>query len=110
MIRYSLLAIAILSASACQNPSGGQSTVSTIAMMEQSLTAAEKAATIYIGLPLCSTTPQHPCSDAGISTKIKTADQAAYDAVKAARSSGDNAHMAAAAAALAALIDVIPAS
>jgi hypothetical protein len=103
--------MAVLSLSACQPPGGGaQSTVSTIAMMEQSLTAAEKAATIYIKLPLCSTTAQRPCSDAAVSAKIKAADQAAYDAVKAARASSDNAKLAAAAAALAALIDLIPSS
>jgi hypothetical protein len=111
MTRYILPVVAILSVSACQNPGGGgQSPVTAIALMEQSLTAAEKAATIYIELPLCSIKPQRPCSDASVSAKIKAADQAAYDAVKAARTSGDDAKMAAAKAALAALIDVIPAS
>jgi hypothetical protein len=105
MRRFILAIVAVQSLSACQ-----QSTVSIISMMEQSLTAAEKAATIYVKLPLCSTTTQHPCSDAAVSAKIKEADQAAYEAVKAARASTDNAKIAAAAAALAALIDLIPAS
>lgn len=111
MTRYILLIVVALSLSACQTPSGGTAAPpnpSTIAMMEQSLTAAEKAAAIYVRLPLCSTTTRRPCSDAAVSAKIKAADRVAFDAVKAAQASSDPDKMTAAAAAIATLVALIP--
>lgn len=88
----------------------GQTTAQTVAQVEVALTAAEKAATIYVQLPLCSTTKSKVCSDAAVANKIKAADNVAFDAVQAARQSNDSAKTAAAAAAVKALTDIIPIS
>lgn len=102
-MRQIALAIAVLLAGCA-----GQSTQQTVAQTEVALTAAEKAATLYVTLPLCSATTAKLCSDAKVSGQIKAADQVAFDAVMAARASGDSAKLAAANAAVAALAALIP--
>jgi hypothetical protein len=55
--------------------------LSGIAATETALTGAETTAKEYIALPACADNGPIVCSDAAIITKIKTADQIAYDAV-----------------------------
>lgn len=104
MIRLTLAACLAVTLAGC----AGQSTQQTVAQTEVALTAAEKAATLYVRLPLCTTTAAKLCSDAKVSGQIKAADQVAFDAVMAARGSGDSAKLAAANAAVAALAALIP--
>lgn len=82
-------------------------TTTTVAQTEVALTAAEKAATLYVSLPQCPKgTPL--CSDSAVIVQIKAADNAAFNATMAARSGGDDAKVAAANAAIAALVTMIP--
>jgi hypothetical protein len=54
------------------------------------LTAADTLALQYVVLPLCGPTHAKPlCSEASITTQIKSAAQTAHDAVRAAEKSGD---------------------
>ena len=81
-------------------------TTTTVAQIEVALTAAEKAATLYVSLPQC---PRQPlCSDAPIIAQVKAADTAAFNATMAARSGGDDAKVAAAQAAITTLVTLIP--
>jgi hypothetical protein len=97
-----------LALAGCANSGGTQTAV---AGTEVALTAAEKAATLYVTLPQCG--PAHPapiCSDAPVIAKIKAADNVAFDAVMAARAGGSDAKVATANAAIAALVELIPAA
>lgn len=79
-----------------------------IAAIELALTAAEKAALLYVTRPQC---PKGApiCSEKATVDQVKQADNTAYAAVKAARASGDSAKAATASAAIAALVSFIPA-
>lgn len=70
-----LLAVALLG---CANPAVNNS----VAALEISLTAAETLATNYVALPRCPAAAV--CSDPATVSKIKSLDQQAYTAVKAA--------------------------
>lgn len=79
-----------------------------IAAIELALTAAEKAALLYVTRPQCPKAAPL-CSDKATVDQIKQADSTAYAAVKAARASGGSASAATASAAIAALVSMIPA-
>jgi hypothetical protein len=82
-------------------------TTTAVAQTEVALTAAEKAATLYVSLPQCPKgTPL--CSESAIIVQIKAADTVAFNATMAARSGGDDAKVAAANAAIATLVTLIP--
>lgn len=84
-------------------------TVTSVYGAAIALTAADQVALQYVTLPLCG--PAHPapaCSQPAITARIKASAQAAHDAVKAAEKSGDNASLAAANAAVAALVAITP--
>jgi hypothetical protein len=82
-------------------------TQTAVARTEVALTAAEKAATLYVTLPQCPKASPF-CSEAAIITQVKAADNVAYSAVMQARSGGDDAKVAAANAAIATLVSLIP--
>lgn len=77
-----------------------------IAAVEIALTAAEKAATLYVTRPQC---PQAAplCSERATVDKIKAADNTAFTAVRLARTGGD---ILAASSAIAALVALVPVS
>jgi hypothetical protein len=85
----------------------------SIASLEIGLTTAETAATVYAGLPLCgSQGATQVCASQSILAQIKTADDAAYSAIKSAEAiaaAGGNPNLTAAEAALTALQTLIPA-
>lgn len=85
-------------------------TTTTVAQTELALTAAEKAATLYVTLPQCTTATRPICSEKATIATIKDADNTAFAAVMAARQGGDQAKVAAADAAVATLVSVIPAT
>lgn len=100
-----LLAVALVTqAGSCtqQNPATG------IAAAEVALTAADQVAIQYVTLPLCGPTAPKLCSVAATSTQIKSAAEAAFNAVQAAKASPTNATLAAANAAVAALQSLLP--
>lgn len=76
--------------------------------VEVALTAAEKAATNYIRLPLCTAVNRPICSDATVSAQIKQADNAAYDAFKAWQKNPSATTQAAVMSALSALSAAVP--
>lgn len=102
--------VGILLLTGCASTSGPASgtTATAVAQAEVALTAAEKAATLYVRLPQCVATNRPICSEASINNQIKAADNVAFNAVMAARAGGDSAKLAAANAAVAALVTLIP--
>lgn len=107
MMKNIALAIVLglsLTTAACSNKPSD--TASTVAKIEVALTAAERIAINYVTLPACPKAPI--CADAEVVARIKQADNVAFDAVMAARASGTNANVAAANAAIAALLNLIP--
>ena len=103
MKKLLLAAVALGLLAACSNTA----TTTTVAAAEVGLTAAEATALHYVALPPCVSGGPPLCSTAAAIAKIKLADDAAYNAVKAAE--GGTGTAAAAAAAIAALTTVIPA-
>lgn len=105
-------ATAALVMSGCSPQQGGPAAGTTqkgVLAAAVALTAADNVALQYVILPLCG--PTHPkplCSEAAISAQIKSAAQTAHDAVKGAEMAGDNASVAAANAAIAALVKITP--
>lgn len=77
MNRYIIAVAFFVSLSAC-NPQAS----SDVAAAAVALTAAEKLALSYTSLPRCPAATA--CSDEATVTKIKAADNTAYDAIKAA--------------------------
>lgn len=73
---------------------------------ETALTGAEKAATIYVRLPLCPSPVGALCSSAAVSAQIKAADNVAFTAVTGLRDG--KVSPADATAAVAGLVAVIP--
>lgn len=75
----------------CADRGGATSTVNDVYAAAVALTAADNVALQYVTLPLCG--PTHPkpvCSEAAVSTQIKSAAQKAHDAVKAAEAAEAN--------------------
>lgn len=105
MIGAATTALMILTGCAGNPPSAATS--NGVAGAQVALTAAEKAALTYSSLPQCP--KQAPlCSDAATIGKIKSADTAAYNAVKAARLSLAAADVVTANGLIAALVSIIP--
>lgn len=81
---------------------------SDIAALQVTLSAAETAAGAYVALPLCDSVAEKvPCAQLDIIKKIKTADDAAYLAVSAARAAPDQDTLARAQTAVATLQGMI---
>lgn len=93
---------ALLTLAACVNPS----VTSKVDAAVVGLTAAERAALIYTSLPRCPTTVI--CSDPATVAKIKSLDNQAYVAVKAAEQ--NEALLSAALSSISTLTSAIPAS
>lgn len=97
----------------CQNASGTATTTTSagdkISQIEVALTAAEKAATLYIKLPQCTAKTKPVCSEADVIVKIKAADNIAYDAVTAAKATNTPDQVTTALKAVSDLVAVIPA-
>jgi hypothetical protein len=96
--------ITILLAVAACTPAAKDNGVYAVAV---ALTAADNTALRYVTLPLCGAAhPKPMCSEADVTAKIKTAAQAAHDAVKAAETNPGA--LGAAEAAVQALVSVTP--
>ncbi len=84
----------------------------TVAATEIALTSAEVLAFHYVTLPPCGGASTVACSNPALVARIKAADTKAYDAVKVARAAtgagSDNGTVAAASAAVAALVAIVP--
>lgn len=98
------LTCSLLALGACQ---AGTPAQTPVAEAEVALTTAERLALHYVTLPACPKATL--CSDAATVAKIKAADNVAYAAVKAARANNTDANVAAANAAIAGLLSIIPA-
>ena len=76
---------AALTLSACASQQAATIATNSVAGAEIALTAAEKAALVYTSLPRCPSSSLL-CSDSALVSKIKSADNVAYETVTAARS------------------------
>lgn len=76
-MRLALASLALLTACATATPNQ-----QALYSVEISLTAAERAATVYAGLPACPQPSGALCSDPATVSKILAADTVAYNAVR----------------------------
>jgi hypothetical protein len=81
-----MMAGAALALVACQKAPTPKATVLTL---ETALTAADKLALDYMGLPMCGTGASALCADPAIKGQIKAAASQAYAAVTAAQAAVD---------------------
>lgn len=84
------LLIPLLAVAACSSGSTSvPSPKNTVAWLQSGLTAADKAALIYTGLPRCPQPTGTACSVQATVTQIKSGGQTAYDSVTAAQAAVD---------------------
>lgn len=102
MTRIILAAVLAASLAGC----GNSPDPDTLNALTGGLKAAEKAATVYVQLPLCPAVTL--CREAGIAAKIGAADNVANDALAKYRAGGATAAIVS--AAIAGMVAIIPAS
>lgn len=84
MKRMMIACLLAVSLAGCETTGKAQ-----VAALQTALSAAERSAISYAGLPLCKETVPMPCADLGVLKQIALADKTAYEAVTAARRSQD---------------------